>query len=63
MGGDDCCKETNKCDVGEGDCDFDEDCLEGLKCGFNNCISPRGFLDEKWDRYDDCCYKPGNNQR
>ena len=62
MGGDSCCKETNKCDVGEGDCDRDKDCLEGLLCGFNNCPLPRGFWDDEWDRYDDCCYKSGNDE-
>ena len=49
MGDDTCCNEANKCDVGEGDCDFDEDCLEGLKCGSNNCQGPNF----EWD--DDCC--------
>ena len=65
MGGDSCCNEANKCDVGEGDCDFDEECLEGLKCGTNNCLSDFGWEEDwfsGWDQNDDCCYKPGNNQ-
>ena len=62
IGGDSCCNEDNKCDVGEGDCDSDDDCLEGLKCGTNNCLSARWFWDEDWDSQDDCCYKPGNNE-
>ena len=50
----DCCKETKSCDVGQGDCDDDSECLDGLKCGTNNC--KRDF---KWGgRSTDCCYKP-----
>ena len=46
-GGNSCCTEDNKCDVGEGDCDSDEDCEGGLKCGSNNCgmAVPNGDLD------------------
>ena len=49
---------NNKCDEGEGDCDFDSDCKDGLKCGdsFNNCWPNSGG---EWDTKDDCCYKPG----
>ena len=54
-GGDSCCNEDNKCDVGEGDCDYDSDCLDGLVCGWNNCDSTG---DAEWDWNDDCCYKP-----
>ena len=56
-GGDSCCNANNRCDVGEGDCDSDTDCLDGLKCGWNNCPSS-GVLE--WDWNDDCCYRPGN---
>ena len=61
IGGDSCCNENNKCDVGEGDCDYDSDCLEGLKCGSGNCPGSRSWLwgSEEWDSSDDCCYKPG----
>jgi len=51
-GGNSCCTETNKCWVGEGDCDNDDDCQDGLQCGTNNC---------SWDQHrawfiqDDCC--------
>jgi len=63
IGGDGCCNENNKCDVGEGDCDSDDDCMEGLKCGSDNCLSARWFWDENWDSYDDCCYKPDANRK
>merc|ERR1712226_754509 len=56
-GGDSCCSETNRCDVGEGDCDSDADCLDGLLCGTGNCPSTRS---DAWDASDDCCYKPAN---
>ena len=49
-GGDTCCSSTSyKCDIGEGDCDSDSDCLPWLKCGKDNCFGP-GF-----DDTDDCC--------
>jgi len=49
-GGDDCCgKNGYKCDVGEGDCDKDSDCKDGLVCGSENCVGA-GF-----DKWDDCC--------
>ena len=38
----------------EGDCDADIDCLEGLKCGENNCNPNSG----NWASTDDCCFKP-----
>lgn len=55
-GGDSCCDENNRCDVGEGDCDWDPDCIDGLLCGKSNCPSTRS---EDWDSADDCCYRPG----
>ena len=48
-GGDSCCAEDNLCDVGEGDCDRDSDCLEGLICGKDNCVG------NTFDTTDDCC--------
>ena len=44
----DCC--TN-CDINYGDCDSDNDCKNGLKCGSDNCPS------EYPSNYD-CCYLP-----
>ena len=32
-----CCTSSNKCNVGEGDCDHDSDCVGDLICGANNC--------------------------
>jgi len=32
-GGDYFCTSANKCDLGYGDCNYDSDCQEGLKCG------------------------------
>ena len=59
-GGDSCCTEDNKCGEQEGDCDKDSDCLDGLKCGENNCASKSG---SEWDAGDDCCYKPAQGYR
>merc|ERR1712141_576402 len=50
-GGDDCCVDAG-CGAGEGDCDFDTDCSEGLICGENNCEG------ETFDDTDDCCVDP-----
>ena len=40
---------TETCGVGEGDCDNDDECGPGLKCGVNNC--PGNPLAE-------CCFDP-----
>ena len=34
--GDSYCTSMNQCDVGQGDCDSDNDCKTGLKCGQRN---------------------------
>ena len=49
-----CCSSTNKCREWEGDCNSDSDCLDGLRCGTDNC--PRKYGHE-WDLRDDCCFK------
>jgi len=50
-----CCSVVgrDKCNEGEGDCDLDSDCADGLVCGTDNCgdTHPSGF---------DCCQQvPG----
>ena len=55
-GGDTCCTATNPCDVDQGDCDTDEECKTGLRCGTDNCSIKTGL---EWDATDDCCYAPG----
>jgi len=52
-GGDSCCSKDEVCGLGEGDCDTDADCGQGLKCGTDNCQGT-GF-----DSTDDCCMLPG----
>jgi len=37
------------CDIGDGDCDYDDECMGDLRCGKNNC----GRFEEKAD----CCYQ------
>ena len=54
-GGNKCCTPKNKCGIDEGDCDSDNDCEEGLKCGRDNCPDKTG---NEWNKEDDCCYKP-----
>ena len=54
QGGGDCCQ--GDCGEGEGDCDGDSDCLPGLVCGDDNCVTgtyPAGTLVSD----DDCCKK------
>ena len=48
----DCCTEAEKCGVGYGDCDFDNQCQDGLVCGDDNCNN--GFGDTAYD----CCEDP-----
>ena len=57
IGGDDCCTTTNPCNVGEGDCDSDIQCLGDLKCGENNNFDDN-CVGEGFDATDDCCYDP-----
>merc|ERR1711970_1695775 len=52
-GGDSCCAKDEVCGLGEGDCDTDADCSQGLICGKDNCQGT-GF-----DSTDDCCMLPG----
>ena len=40
----------HSCSDLEGDCDFDDQCPEGLRCGSNNCPTSFGF-----DVHTDCC--------
>ena len=49
----DCCSTNNKCGEGQGDCDDDSHCMEGLKCGHVGDYCPEGFPDGDYD----CCYK------
>merc|ERR1711915_842763 len=48
-----CCSTRNKCGIGGGDCDADNECETGLICGHNNC---REF-NRKADEGADCCTK------
>ena len=46
-----CCSDSNKCGVAEGNCKKDDDCLGNLLCGEQNCFDP--FPDDY-----NCCYDP-----
>ena len=54
-GEDSCCTRENPCNEGEGDCDNDYHCAEGLVCGNNNC---QNFTKDAKSDYD-CCVKKG----
>ena len=41
------------CSENEGDCDYPDECDNGLFCGSNNCPASLGFDSEV-----DCCYRP-----
>ena len=47
-----CCTVEKPCGANEGDCDFNNQCKEGLICGVANCIGPEHPLNA------DCC-EPG----
>lgn len=50
MKSEDCCGgDGYQCKEGEGNCDVDSDCAEGLICGQSNCL---------WGGNDNCCTKP-----
>ena len=37
------CTSKNPCEENEGDCDNDNECQKGLKCGIDNCPAYLGF--------------------
>ena len=43
-----CCTISNQCGIGQGDCDFDNQCSGDLVCGHNNCPS-------HFPQHADCC--------
>ena len=47
-----CCTAETPCLEGEGDCDDDSECAQGLKCGIDNCA-----FNTTHDTDDDCCIK------
>ena len=46
------CTILDTCSNGQGDCDNDLQCQDGLVCGINNCQKDFG---SSWNWYDDCC--------
>ena len=51
-----CCTKKDPCYEGEGDCDFDSECAEGLVCAKNSC--PPTFTARFGRSKPDCCAKP-----
>merc|ERR1712223_188506 len=49
----DCCgaDQDRQCGYGQGDCDADEECAKGLRCGRNNCKEFRSWAEPTAD----CC--------
>ena len=47
----DICTIKNPCGMNLGDCDSNDECLDGLVCGLNNCPKSLGYYPD-----DDCCY-------
>ena len=54
-----CCTPDNKCEENDGDCNSDVDCVDGLKCGKENCNQKSGL---DWVSTDNCCYKPDDDE-
>ena len=50
-----CCTPKKPCDVGNGNCDSDNDCIGNLKCGIDNCNYTKF---PSFGKDDDCCYDP-----
>ena len=40
-----CCTSNNPCDIGEGDCDSDDECAGNLVCGTENCAAGNSYMD------------------
>ena len=49
-----CCSSANPCNVNQGDCDTNEDCIGDLVCGISNCIG------SEFPPNVDCCESQGN---
>ena len=47
-----CCTTDNPCKEGEGDCDYNYECVGDLVCGTDNCIGA------EHPSTGDCCEKP-----
>ena len=45
--------QCHNCKENDGDCDSDDDCMNNLVCGTNNCPEDLGF-----ESNIDCCYTP-----
>ena len=55
-----CCKINGPCELGQGHCNSDNECADGLVCGTNNC--KKDFSNEYtlWSNHHNCCNcKPG----
>ena len=50
-----CCKTNGPCELGQGHCNSDIECVDGLVCGINNC--KKDFSNEYtlWSNYHNCC--------
>lgn len=53
-----CCRKNGPCDVGQGDCNRDSECADGLQCGNNNCRRDFSTSETRWGRRHDCCFSP-----
>ena len=51
-----CCKTNGPCEWGQGHCNSDNECANGLLCGRNNCKKDFSNEHTRWSNHDDCCY-------
>ena len=58
-----CCTEEDPCGLGDGDCDYDEDCLPLFSCGSNNCKELNPLNADAFDDSDDCCFARRNKRK
>ncbi len=69
LGVNSCCSFSNRCGLGEGDCDSDGECVEGLVCGrcqheFEVPVFGRWVMEEEnFSRTDTCCRLPEEFER
>ena len=52
-----CCTTENRCKEGDGDCDYDGQCQDGLVCGRDNCLDMNPG--SQFSQYADCCKLEG----
>ena len=50
-----CCTSDRPCSLGQGGCSSDDDCADGLACGYDNCAALNTDLEVSFPSNGRCC--------